>query len=111
MSKVNQTKNAPKPNRTSLVNKLHEPLVVEKEPGKEFALVFVKTWQPLFDGKPRTVHTVEYNGERRDLYGSKMLDDCFSQLQPGQKVYVTFKGKKKLEGGNSFKEFDVETDS
>lgn len=99
---------APKAGRRSLVNKLHEPLIIEKEQGKEFEVEFVKTWQPLFEGKPRTVHTVKHNGEFRDLYGSKMLDDCFAQLSGGETVFVTFTGKKKLAGGNTFKEYSVE---
>lgn len=94
--------------RKSVVNKLNEPL--ELQEGKEYAVKYVKTWSPMFDGKPRTVHMVEFEGKNRDIYGSKMLDDTLAQVEPGTTVYIKYLGKKKLEGGNTFKEYSIEVD-
>lgn len=95
--------------RQSIVNKLNEPL--ELVENSEVKVTYVKTWAPTFDGKPRNVHSVLLEGQPRDIYGSKMLDDTLSALKSGTVVYITYLGKKKLEGGNSFKEYAIEIDA
>ena len=55
-------------------------------------------------------YVVEVDGENWGIYGSASLDRQFALVNPGTKVYVTYKGMTNSKNGRQVKDYLVEID-
>lgn len=85
--------------------------VLELEEGKEVKVVFQDTFTASIRGRATVVHNVtDAEGKTRSIWGSMGLNRAMANAKRGDILFITYRGKVDLEGGNTFKNYDVEVE-
>ncbi len=86
------------------------PMFKFEKQGEEFSGYYVGKKEITTDYGPGMIHAFQTDKGLEGIYGSAQIDSKLGSIAFGNKVFVTFSGKRKIPGGKTLKEFIVEWD-
>lgn len=85
--------------------------LIEKGPGTKTTVTFLesKTFPSQYGDKEAVAYIVTHGGEKKQFYGTTVLNRILQEARPGDELEITYLGEEKspTKGNRPFKNFEV----